>query len=123
MDVARTVKLNMPCDILSSEANILKCTRMRIEELKNQIEALKPVLRERFKVETIGIFGSYVRGEQKRKSDLDVLVEFSETPSLFEFVDLEDFLSQKLGTKVDLVMRDALKPRIRDSILKETVYV
>ena len=96
---------------------------MKIENLKSQIEALKPVLRERFKVETIGIFGSYVRGEQKRKSDLDVLVEFSETPSLFEFVDLEDFLSQKLGVKVDLVMRDALKPRIRDSILSEAVYV
>ena len=96
---------------------------MKIEELKSQIEALKPVLRERFKVETIGIFGSYVRGEQKRKSDLDVLVEFSETPSLFEFVELEDFLSQKLGIKVDLVMRDALKPRIRDSILSEAVYV
>ena len=96
---------------------------MRIEELKNQIEALKPVLKERFKVETIGIFGSYVRGEQKRKSDLDVLVEFSETPSLFEFVELEDFLSQKRGLKVDLVMRDSLKPRIRGSILKEAVYV
>jgi len=96
---------------------------MKIENLKSQIEALKPALRERFKVETIGIFGSYVRGEQKRKSDLDVLVEFSETPSLFEFVDLEDFLSQKLGVKVDLVMRDALKPRIRDSILSEAVYV
>ena len=96
---------------------------MKIENLKSQIEALKPVLRERFKVETIGIFGSYVRGEQKRKSDLDVLVEFFETPSLFEFVELEDFLSQKLGVKVDLVMRDALKPRIRDSILSEAVYV
>ena len=96
---------------------------MKIENLKSQIEALKPVLRERFKVETIGIFGSYVRGEQKRKSDLDILVEFSETPSLFEFVELEDFLSQKLGIKVDLVMRDALKPRIRDSILSEAVYV
>ena len=96
---------------------------MKIENLKSQIEALKPVLRERFKVETIGIFGSYVKGEQKRKSDLDVLVEFSETPSLFEFVELEDFLSQKLGVKVDLVMRDALKPRIRDSILSEADYV
>ena len=96
---------------------------MKIENLKSQIEALKPALRERFKVETIGIFGSYVRGEQKRKSDLDILVEFSEAPSLFEFVELEDFLSQKLGIKVDLVMRDALKPRIRDSILSEAVYV
>ena len=96
---------------------------MKIENLKSQIEALKPALKERFKVETIGIFGSYVRGEQKRKSDLDVLVEFSEAPSLFEFVELEDFLSQKLGVKVDLVMRDALKPRIRGNILSEADYV
>jgi uncharacterized protein len=96
---------------------------MKIEELKTQLEALKPVLKEQYKVETIGIFGSYVRGEQKKKSDLDVLVEFFETPSLFEFVELEDFLSQKLGVKVDLVLRDALKPRVKDSILKEAVYV
>jgi uncharacterized protein len=96
---------------------------MKIDELKNQIEALKPVLIARFKVDTIGVFGSYVRGEQKKKSDLDVLVEFSETPSLFEFVELEDFLSQKLGIKVDLVMKNSLKPRIRDGILKEAVYV
>jgi predicted nucleotidyltransferase len=96
---------------------------MKIEALKRQIEALKPALRERFKVETIGIFGSYVRGDQKGKSDLDVLVEFSEPPSLFEFVELEEFLSKKLGLKVDLVMKDALKPRIKDNILKEAVYV
>lgn len=96
---------------------------MKIEELKSQIEMLKPVLRERFKVETIGIFGSYVRGEQKRNSDVDVLVEFSDSPSLFEFAEMEDFLSQKLGVKVDLVMKDSLKPRIKDSSLSEAVYV
>ena len=96
---------------------------MKIEALKRQIESLKPALRKRFKVETIGIFGSYVRGDQKGKSDLDVLVEFSEAPSLFEFVELEEFLSKNLGLKVDLVMKDALKPRIKDNILKEAVYV
>lgn len=91
--------------------------------MKNRLEALKPLLRERFKVETMGFFGSYVRGEQKKKSDLDILVDFSEPIGLFKFVELEDFLSQELGVKVDLVMRDALKPRIKDSILKEAVYV
>jgi predicted nucleotidyltransferase len=74
-------------------------------------------------VQTIGIFGSYVRGEQKKKSDLDILVEFSEPIGLFKFVELEDFLSQELNLKVDLVMKDALKPRIKDSILKEAIYV
>ena len=91
--------------------------------MKNRLEALKPLLKERFKVETIGLFGSYVRGEQKKKSDLDVLVDFYEPIGLFKFVELEDFLSQELEVKVDLVMRDALKPRIKDSILKEAVYI
>jgi uncharacterized protein len=96
---------------------------LKIEEFKPKVEALKPVLAERFKVETIGLFGSYVRGEQKKKSDLDVLVEFSEPISLFKFIELEDFLSDSLGVKVDLVMKDSLKPRIKDSILNEAVYV
>jgi uncharacterized protein len=92
-------------------------------ELKNRLEELKPDLRKRFSVKTIGFFGSYVRGEQKSTSDLDVLVDFYESPSLFHFVELEDFLSQHLGIKVDLVMRDSLKPRIKDSILGEAIYV
>jgi predicted nucleotidyltransferase len=94
-----------------------------MQDLTNRIEQLKPLLADRFKVQTIGIFGSYVRGEQKKKSDLDILVEFSEPIGLFKFVELEDFLSQKLNLKVDLVMKDALKPRIKDSILKEAIYV
>ena len=96
---------------------------MNIEDIKNKLDALKPLLRERFKVKTIGVFGSYVRGEQNKKSDLDILVDFSEPIGLFKFVELEDFLSQELVVKVDLVMRDALKPRIKDSILREAVYV
>jgi predicted nucleotidyltransferase len=94
-----------------------------MQDLTNRIEQLKPLLADRFKVQTIGIFGSYVRGEQKKKSDLDILVEFSEPIGLFKFVELEDFLSQELNLKVDLVMKDALKPRIKDSILKEAIYV
>jgi predicted nucleotidyltransferase len=94
-----------------------------MQTLTNRLEQLKPLLADRFKVQTIGIFGSYVRGEQKNKSDLDILVEFSEPIGLFKFVELEDFLSQELNLKVDLVMKDALKPRIKDSILKEAIYV
>ena len=84
---------------------------------------MKPEVEEKFKVKSIGLFGSYVRGEQKDTSDLDILVDFYEPISLFRFVELEDFLSQRLGVKVDLVMRDALKPRIKDSILNEAIYV
>ena len=98
-------------------------TPLNFDSLKNRLELLKPEIEEKFKVKSIGLFGSYVRGEQKDTSDLDILVDFYEPISLFRFVELEDFLSQRLGVKVDLVMRDALKPRIKDSILNEAIYV
>src|SRR4030042_3783176 len=93
------------------------------EKLKDILAEHKQEIRERFKVDEIGIFGSYVRKEQKKKSDLDVLVSFSETIDLFTFVELENYLSDILGVKVDLVMKDALKPRLKERILSEAVYV
>lgn len=80
-----------------------------------------PMLRKRYHVRSLGVFGSYVRGTQKRDSDLDLLVEFSQEPSLFEFIELENRLSVLLGIKVDLVMKDTLKPMIGRQILKEVV--
>ena len=96
----------------------------KIEDIKTKLEQLKPVLKERYQVETIGFFGSYARGEQNKKSDVDVLVEFSQpnTIDLFDFIELEEFLSKQLGIKVDLVTKSALKPMIKDQILKETIY-
>ncbi len=78
---------------------------------------------ERFKVKEIGVFGSYVRGEQDRKSDIDVLVSFTEPIGLFQFMELEEYLGSILGTKVDLVSKKALKPYIGARILKEAVFV
>ena len=80
-------------------------------------------LTERYQVKTLGLFGSYVRGEEKDGSDVDVLVEFVEKPDLLEFVALQRELSEHLGVKVDLVMKDALKPGIGACILKEVVGV
>jgi predicted nucleotidyltransferase len=96
-----------------------------IKETKRQLELLKPVLKERFQVETIGIFGSYTRGEQKKKSDIDILVTFTEPNNidLIDFIELKQFLTRKLKTKVDLVEKDSLKHRIKDKILQETIYV
>ena len=93
-----------------------------VREIRGQLEALKPALREKFGVETIGVFGSYSRGEQTKKSDVDVLVMFSEEVHIgfFRFLDLEEFLSKKLGVKVDLVTENALKPMLKDRILNET---
>ena len=96
----------------------------RIDKIRTSLEKLKPILKERYQVETIGVFGSFARGEQTPKSDIDILVEFFEpnTIDLFDFIRLEEFLSRKLGTKVDLVTKRALKPLIKDQILRETIY-
>jgi uncharacterized protein len=96
-----------------------------LEEIKAQLEELKPILKERFQVETIGIFGSYSRGEDKKKSDVDILVTFFEPNDidLLDFIEIKQFLSRKLKMKVDLVTKSALKQRIRDKILQETIYV
>jgi uncharacterized protein len=96
-----------------------------IERIRKSLEELKPVLKEKFQVETVGVFGSYVRGEQKKKSDVDVLVEFSKDAriGLLKYVELEIFLSDQLGVKVDLVAEGGLKPSLKERILSEVVYV
>ena len=94
-----------------------------IEEIKSEIRNSMPTLRDKYKVKTISVFGSYVRGEQGKRGEIDILVDFSETIDLFAFIELESFLSETIHMKVDLVMKDTLKPRIRDSILKEAVRV
>ena len=80
------------------------------------------LLKKEYQDKTIGIFGSYARDEQTETSDVDVLVEFESPIGFFKFMKLEDYLSEKLGLKVDLVTPDALKPLIKSNILEETVY-
>ena len=76
-------------------------------------------------METLGIFGSYVRGEQTKKSDLDMIIEFSTDAhvGLFGLLELEEFLTRKLGVKVDLGTKKSLKPHIGECILQEVTYV
>ena len=88
-----------------------------IELLRQQL----PLLAARFRVKSLGVFGSYVREEQNPDSDLDVLVAFDQPPGLLEFLELENYLTDLLGVPVDLVMRSALKPRIGERILDEVV--
>ena len=94
-----------------------------LKEIKAILATYKPVIQKKYKVKEIGIFGSYLRGKQGRKSDIDVLVEFYEPIGLFEFMDLEEYLQNIFGIKVDLVSRKALKPYIGRQILKEIVYI
>ncbi len=92
-----------------------------IESIRRRIATHRDELRERYGVAWIGVFGSYVRDQQTASSDVDVLVTFKTPPSLLEFVALENYLSDLLGTDVDLVMRDALKPHLSRRILDEVV--
>ena len=93
------------------------------EGIMEKIKEDMPYLRERYKVKNVGVFGSYIRGDNNKESDVDILVEFHEPPTLLEFLALERYLGELIGMKVDLVMRTALKPGIRERILQEVVYV
>mgnify|MGYP001450157105 FL=1 len=95
----------------------------RLAEIQEILRQKKPILRERFKVKEIGIFGSFVRGEEKDTSDLDILVELERPVGLIKFVGLQNYLSDELGENVDLVTKSALKPRIKKNILSEVVYI
>ena len=85
------------------------------------LKELEPILAQEYKVARIGVFGSLVRGEQTEKSDVDILVEFSE-PIGLKFFDLIEFLEQKLGRKVDLVSVDAISPYIKPYVEREVVF-
>ena len=95
----------------------------RIDVIIKKLRKNKPIVEKKYGVKNLEVFGSYIRGEQKKGSDLDILVEFHQTIDLFKYIELENFLSKKIGVKVDLVMKDTLKPRIKDRILREAVPV
>jgi len=90
-----------------------------IDELIVKLQNMLPTLRNQYHVQSLEVFGSFVRGDQKAESDLDLLVTFDEIPTLFKFVELENYLGDRLDIKVDLVMKDSLKPAIGERILAE----
>ena len=93
------------------------------KEIVEIIKDSKPEMRSRYGVEKLGLFGSYVKEQQRKKSDVDILVTFSRDIDLFDFMDLREYLEGKLHAKVDLVMATALKPAIGKRILAEVEYV
>jgi len=95
----------------------------RLQKFVETLHQQLPNLAEQYNVATLELFGSYVRREQRKDSDLDILVTFSKTPSLFKLVRLENHLSDILGVKVDLVMKDSLKPAIGKNILREAIPI
>lgn len=94
-----------------------------VEEIRTAIQRHQDILAERYGVRVVGLFGSYVRGEQRRQSDLDLLADIVRPVSLLELVGAELYLSEALGIKVDLVPKRDVRPELRETILKETVEV
>ena len=97
--------------------------RKSLDEIKEILKKHKKELKEKYGVKEIGIFGSIVRGEEKGGSDVDILVEFEKPIGFFKFLELEEYLSNLIGRKVDLVSKKALKPYIGKYILEEVVAV
>ncbi|WP_307336066.1 nucleotidyltransferase family protein [Caldalkalibacillus uzonensis] len=91
------------------------------KNIEYRLQLIKPILQEKYNVRKIGVFGSFARGEQTGKSDIDILVEFSK-PIGLDFVELKNFLEKTLGKKVDLVTVNALKPQLKEVILSEVIY-
>lgn len=93
------------------------------EEVLNRLKALKPEILKRFKVKEIGLFGSFIREEQRDASDIDLLVDFEDEADLFDLAGLGEFLEARLHRKVDLVCKRALREEIRQQVLKEAAMI
>ncbi|HOM58180.1 MAG TPA: nucleotidyltransferase family protein [Candidatus Latescibacteria bacterium] len=94
-----------------------------LSEITERLRREMPALKNQYRVRSLSVFGSYARGRQTRRSDVDVLVEFEEPPGLLEFVRLQNHLRDTIGVKVDLVSKGALRGKIGAHILSETVPI
>jgi len=94
-----------------------------VTEIRMLLAAHKNEIVEKYGVKEIGVFGSYVKEEQKETSDVDILVEFKGPVGMLTFINLKNFLLDLFETNVNLVTKKALKPRIGQKILNEVVYV
>jgi uncharacterized protein len=93
------------------------------QDIISSLKNLKGEVIKEYSVKSLGVFGSVARSEETEQSDIDLLVEFSEPVGFVTFMRLENFLSDRLGTRVDLVTSDSLKPVIRQDVLAEVIYV
>lgn len=93
------------------------------DSIIQKINSEMPNLREKYQVEKLGVFGSVARDESTADSDIDILVEFKTPVGFFHFIRLENYLSELLGKKVDLISQKALKPVIKEDVLREAIYV
>jgi hypothetical protein len=93
------------------------------EQIANTLNQHKELFRKNYSIENLGIFGSFAREDNTQTSDIDILVRFSQPLGFFKFIELENYLTKLLGRKVDLVTERALKPAIKNDVLREVMYV
>ena len=99
-------------------------TNFTTEEVLEFIRKHKKLTRQRYGVVKIGIFGSRVKGNEKRESDIDILIEMEkDKKNLHNFLEFKRFLEKNLGIQVDLGTESALKPTVKESIKDELIYV
>ena len=97
---------------------------MHIEEIKTRLAEQRPAIIKTFHVKRIGVFGSFARNKQTRRSDVDILVEFRKGhKDFFNYMRLKHYLEASLGRRVDLVMKEAVKPRLKERVFNEVIYV
>lgn len=96
---------------------------MTKEDILSYLKEHKKEMKDKYSVKKIALFGSYARDVASKNSDIDLLVDFKETPDLLTFIELEEVLSKSLQKNVDLVPRRKLKKAIKDQVLKEAIAV
>lgn len=97
---------------------------MNLQDIKETLKEKLPEIKEKYGVKNLYIFGSYVRGEQTPESDIDILVEFEKGKKTFDnYMDLKFYLEELFGKKVDLIIKEAVKPRLKKYIYKEAISV
>ena len=96
---------------------------IKLEKIQSLLNLSKNELRRKYRVKELGIFGSYARGEQKKSSDLDILVKFGSGATLFDFIGLGNYLEEKLKIKVDVVSEGGIRPELRSNIVKGVLKV
>jgi len=96
-----------------------------LENIISKLSENKSTIKEKYKIKQIGVFGSFVRGENQKESDVDILIEYDrrKTFTIFDIIRLEEYLTELLGIKVDLALKSKLKPVIGSYIMKEVIMI
>ncbi len=95
----------------------------KLDNIINTLTLHKTEIFKNYNLKELGVFGSLVRGETNINSDIDLLVEYNITPDLLKYIELENHIEKLLNTKVDLVIKNSIRPELKSDILSEVIYL